>query len=59
MSNNERLTLICIHFYLSIINGNRDRFKDNSDLTKADDFQKELEKIKKKHNIKIAKKNQT
>ncbi|WP_181397535.1 RTX toxin T1SS ABC transporter subunit RtxB [Vibrio sp. 11986-1-5] len=57
MSNDERLTLICIHFYLSIISSNKDRFKENTNLTKADDFQKELDKIQNKYKIKIATKN--
>lgn len=57
MSNDERLTLICIHFYLSIISSNKDRFKENTNLTKADDFQKELDEIQNKHKIKIATKN--
>lgn len=57
MSNDERLTLICIHFYLSIISSNKDRFKENTNLTKADDFQKELDEIQNKYKIKIATKN--
>lgn len=59
MYNDERLTLICIHFYLSIISSNKDRFKENTNLTKADDFQKELDKIQNKYKIKIATKNLT
>ncbi|WP_217516608.1 RTX toxin T1SS ABC transporter subunit RtxB [Vibrio metschnikovii] len=57
MSNDERLTLICIHFYLSIISSNKDKFKENTNLTKADNFQKELDKIQNKYKIKIATKN--
>ncbi|EJL6844965.1 hypothetical protein NMS89_003056, partial [Vibrio cholerae] len=53
MSNNERLTLICIHFYLSIISGNREKTKDESHLTDTENFKEELDKIQKEHKVKI------
>lgn len=53
MSNNEGLTLICIHFYLSIISGNREQFKENANLTKTNNYKEELEKIKKENKVKI------
>lgn len=53
MSNNEGLTLICIHFCLSIFSGNRDRFKDNSNLTKNNIYREELDKIQKENKVKI------
>ncbi|RZQ21029.1 type I secretion system permease/ATPase, partial [Vibrio vulnificus] len=53
MSNNEGLTLICIHFYLSIISGNREQFKENTNLTKTNNYKEELEKIKKENKVKI------
>ncbi|MVE54723.1 RTX toxin, partial [Vibrio cholerae] len=42
ISNNERLTLICIHFYLSIISGNREKIKDESHLTDTENLKEEL-----------------
>lgn len=53
ISNNERLTLICIHFYLSIISGNREKIKDESHLTDTENFKEELDKIQKEHKVKI------
>ncbi|WP_165387768.1 RTX toxin T1SS ABC transporter subunit RtxB [Vibrio vulnificus] len=53
MSNNEGLMLICIHFYLSIISGNREQFKENANLTKTNNYKEELEKIKKENKVKI------
>ncbi|ENP3836453.1 ABC transporter transmembrane domain-containing protein [Vibrio cholerae] len=53
MSNNERLTLICIHFYLSIISGNREKIKDESHLTDTENLKEELDKIQKEHKVKI------
>ncbi|WP_157806480.1 RTX toxin T1SS ABC transporter subunit RtxB [Vibrio salilacus] len=53
MSNNEGLTLICIHFYLSIISGNREQFKENANLTKTNNYKEELEKIEKENKIRI------
>lgn len=53
MSNNEGLTLICIHFYLSIISGNREKFKENANLTKTNNYKEELEKIEKENKIRI------
>ncbi|EGR1135676.1 ATP-binding cassette domain-containing protein [Vibrio cholerae] len=53
ISNNERLTLICIHFYLSIISGNREKIKDESHLTDTENLKEELDKIQKEHKVKI------
>lgn len=53
ISNNERLTLICIHFYLSVISGNREKIKDESHLTDTKKFKEELNKIQKEHKVKI------
>ncbi|MCU8157869.1 RTX toxin T1SS ABC transporter subunit RtxB [Vibrio vulnificus] len=53
MSNNEGLTLICIHFYLSIISGNREQFKENANLTKTNNYKEELEKIQKANKVRI------
>nr|AVG72476.1 RtxB [Vibrio cholerae] len=53
ISNNERLTLICIHFYLSVISGNREKIKDESHLTDTENFKEELDKIQKEHKVKI------
>ncbi|MBD1566685.1 RTX toxin T1SS ABC transporter subunit RtxB [Vibrio sp. SA48] len=52
MSKNEELTLICIHLYLSIISSDR-KNKENPNLTKANNFSEELNKIEKENKVKI------
>lgn len=52
MSKNEELTLICIHLYLSIISSDR-KNKENPNLTKANNFNEELNKIEKENKVKI------
>ncbi|PQJ84994.1 peptidase domain-containing ABC transporter [Aliivibrio sifiae] len=59
MTKNESLTLKCIQLCLSIISGNRKKYKDSTNIDKANTFEDELGIIQKENKVRISIKQST